>query len=111
MALQALRALADEISAEKPAKNGPKNDATAARGTQARPDAEREIEALKDELRQAYKTYQDNIRAAGQLRTEIIKGCKAGEPDRELLLKAIECIGLMTGEGVIYKVCKQALQG
>ena len=50
----------------------------------------------------AYDTYQENIKRAGILRAEILKGVRAGEPPTALLLKAVKCISLMTGEKVFY---------
>lgn len=36
------------------------------------------------------------------MRTAILKGAKAGEPPVALLLKAVKCISLMTGDTVFY---------
>lgn len=49
-----------------------------------------------------YKDYQNNIRQAGQLQTELTKGARAGEPAYTLLLKAIKAISLMTGNKTFY---------
>ena len=49
---------------------------------------------------EVYKQYQQNISRSGQLRTDIIKGVKAGESPYKLLLKAVECISLMTGDSL-----------
>lgn len=49
-----------------------------------------------------YSEYQQNIRNAGDLRTDIIKGIQRAEDPAGLLLKAMECISLMTGDKVIY---------
>ncbi len=49
-----------------------------------------------------YKDYQNNIRQAGQLQTELTKGARAGEPAYTLLLKAIKAISLMTGNKAFY---------
>ena len=56
------------------------------------------IEALQERLAGAYKEHQENIKRVEQLRTDINKGVQAGEPIYKLLLKAIECISLMTGD-------------
>lgn len=58
--------------------------------------AEREREAA------AYKEYQHNIAAAGQLTTEIIKGLNAGQNIHDLFLVAIKAISCMTNDNVIY---------
>ena len=49
-----------------------------------------------------YREYQSNIKNAGELRTEILKGARAGEPAVGLLLKAVKCISLMTSDGLFY---------
>jgi len=49
-----------------------------------------------------YREYQHNIKESGSLRTAILKGAKAGEPPVALLLKAVKCISLMTGDTVFY---------
>lgn len=51
---------------------------------------------------EAYREYQQNIKEAGDLRTQIIKGVQAGEPVELLFLKAVKCIGKMTGEKAFY---------
>lgn len=54
-------------------------------------------------LREMYSTYQENIRRAGSCRSDILKGVKKGEAPLALLLKALECISLMTGDTVILE--------
>lgn len=49
-----------------------------------------------------YREYQHNIKESGSLRTDILKGANAGEPPVALLLKAVKCISLMTGDTVFY---------
>jgi len=49
-----------------------------------------------------YREYQHNIKESGSLRTAILKGAKVGEPPVALLLKAVKCISLMTGDTVFY---------
>lgn len=53
-----------------------------------------------------YKTYQDNIKRAGTLRTEIIQGVQRGESKTSLFLKAVEVIGLMTNDNVFVQQVK-----
>ena len=53
-------------------------------------------------LTEAYREYQNNIRRSGSLRTEILKGVRAGESTQLLLLKAVECISCMTGDKLFY---------
>jgi len=68
------------------------------------------IEALQERLAGTYKEHQENIRRAGQLRADINKNIQAGEPIYKVLLKAIECISLMTGDKVFYDMNKNNLQ-
>ena len=56
---------------------------------------------------QMYATYQQNIKRAGTLREDIVKGIQSGEDPVALLLKAVECISLMTGDTVIYAQSKE----
>lgn len=67
-------------------------------------------EALNLRLAAGYKAQQENIRKAGQLRADINKSIPAGEPIYKVLLKAIECISLMTGEKLFYDMNKENLQ-
>lgn len=60
----------------------------------------------RERVREVYATYQNNIKKAGELRSNILKGLQAGEDPIALLLQAIECISLMTGDTVIYTQSK-----
>lgn len=51
---------------------------------------------------EVHREYQKNIKESCSLRTEILKGSKVGEPPVALLLKAVKCISLMTGDTVFY---------
>ena len=51
-----------------------------------------------DRARDVYKAYQDNIKAAGNMRANILKGVAAGEPAEILLLQACRIISAMTGD-------------
>ena len=68
------------------------------------------VEALQERLAAVYKEHQENIKRAEQLRTDINKGVQAGEPIYKVLLKAIECISLMTGDKTFYDMNKSNLQ-
>lgn len=57
-----------------------------------------------------YGAYQTNIKRAGQLRTDIMKGVKAGDAPQDLLLKAVECIALMTGDRIFYEQIEEDLK-
>lgn len=52
------------------------------------------------------KEYQENIRRAGNLRADILKGLKTGQDPLRLLLQAAECISAMTGDTVFYQQVK-----
>ena len=62
-----------------------------------------------DRAREVYKSYQNNIRAAGNLRADILKGLRAGEAAEVLLLKACNIISLMTGDTLFTKQAEQDL--
>lgn len=57
-----------------------------------------------------YGTYQTNIKRAGQLRTDIMKGVKAGDAPQALLLKAVECIALMTGDRLFHEQVEEDMK-
>lgn len=59
---------------------------------------------------EAYRSYQDNIRRSGSLRTDILKGARAGDPVQLLFLKAVECIGCMTGDKLFTEQVKKDLK-
>lgn len=61
----------------------------------------------REQLREMYSTYQENIKKAGSCRSDVLKGIKRGEDPLDLLLKAVECISLMTGDTVIYTQAKE----
>ena len=60
-------------------------------------------------MEQAYKTYQDNIRKAGQLVFDLTKGARSGLPEHDLLLMAVEIIGRMTDNTALLPVISEAL--
>jgi hypothetical protein len=70
---------------------------------------QREQEEHKKTL-EIYREYQQNIKRSGQLRTDILRGVKAGEAPQVLLLKAVECISLMTGDSLFYRQIQQDLK-
>lgn len=73
----------------------------------------RHINREKEDLeraRQIYREYNDNRRKAGTLKGEINKAINAGEDITEILLKALECISLMTGEKLFYDINQKKLK-
>lgn len=68
------------------------------------------IKRERDNTRQMYGTYQDSIERAGTLRADLLKGLGAGEAPLDLLLKALECISLMTGDKQTYIQGKEIIQ-
>lgn len=76
---------------------------------QAQPAHTHQLDQVKQErerTREMYATYQENIQRAGELRSDILKGIQTGEDPLALLLRAIECISLMTGDSTIYTQSK-----
>lgn len=61
-------------------------------------------------LDEMYHTYQESIKRAGSLRSEILKDIQKGEASSEILLKAAECISLMTGDTAFYNQVKRDLK-
>lgn len=57
----------------------------------------------------AYAEYQANIRKAEDLKIQIIKGVQAGEAPLNLLLKACQCIGCMTGDTTFNRQLEKGL--
>ena len=55
-----------------------------------------------EKVAELYRQEQENIKKAGDFIPEITKGILAADNPLNLLLKAINCIGLMTGNKVFY---------
>ena len=120
MALEALKQFAagqeQAINAkvETLLKNDPPGSPTIAYKGQGNikplPDTQSVTEALQGRVAAIYKQQQENIHKEKGLRTEITKGIQAGQSTYRLLLKAMECISLMTGDTVFYKQGKAELQ-
>lgn len=60
---------------------------------------------------EVFKEYQDNIRKSKSLRSEITKGVNAGEDLKELFLKAVKAISLMTDDSLYYKNIEEKIRG
>lgn len=56
------------------------------------------VKAKVEDALDVYRTYQENIRTAGQLQQEIREGVYLGADIYSLFLKAVEAISLMTGD-------------
>lgn len=56
----------------------------------------------REKARKAYEEYQKNILKSEMLRSEINKDIYNGVDPYNILLKAIECIGLMTSDTLLY---------
>lgn len=65
---------------------------------------------LQENALKVYQKYQENIKRSNKLRTEILKNIKQGEDPYNLLLKAVECISLMTGDPHYYNQAKNDLR-
>jgi len=59
---------------------------------------------------EVYAAHQDAILKAGQLTNDITKGIQAGQNPFNLLLKAVKCISLMTGNDIIYDQAKDDIK-
>lgn len=64
-----------------------------------------QLKQANEKAAELYRQEQENIKKAGDLIPEITKGILAAENPLALLLKAINCIGLMTGNNAIYNQC------
>lgn len=64
----------------------------------------------RDRVRRVYATYQENIKRTEFLISDITKGIQTGEAPLSLLLKALECISLTTGDTQIYTDGKENLR-
>lgn len=64
-----------------------------------------QIQEGNERTAEIYQKQQENIRKSDDLIPEIVKGILAADNPYMLLLKAVKCIGLMTGNGVIYNQC------
>ena len=58
-----------------------------------------------------YNEIGENIKKSERLRAEITKGVRAGTPINDLLLIALECISLMTGDKTWYKQTIEKIEG
>lgn len=67
---------------------------------------ERERQSLE-----RYKEIGENIIKSERLRAELTKGIRAETPIDDLLLMALECISLMTGDKTWYKQNIEHLEG
>lgn len=63
---------------------------------------QRAVSYAEEEAKRVYKTYQENIRKAAGLPSEILRGTRAGESPYTLLLKACKVIGLLTSDSTFY---------
>lgn len=120
MALEALKQFAAEreqainAKVETLLKNDPPGSPTIAYKGQGNikplPSTESVTEALQERVAGVYREQQKKIRKAEGIRTEITKGIQAGQSTYRLLLKAMECISLVTGDTVFYSQGKDELQ-
>jgi hypothetical protein len=59
---------------------------------------------------EVYVEHQEAIIKSGQFTNDITKGIQGGEKIEKLLLKAIECISLITGDSLFYELNKSNLK-
>lgn len=132
--LSRLARLAGEAFSEEPQKNHPQNgtaetllDTEECKNTTEGKNApesllgglegvavlQRRADARRDEKADAlevYRTYQQNIRTAGQLQREIQDGVQLGEGIYSLFLKAVQAISLMTGDKLYYESMRETVK-
>ena len=65
---------------------------------------------LQQEAFNSHQEIADNISKSQHLRAEINKDITAGADTTETLIKALECISLMTGDSIFYNVNKDKLE-
>jgi len=78
-----------------------------ARGTNTQRPMRRITQREHDMIEEMYAEYQKNIKRSESLRIQINKGVEAGEPPITLLIKAIECISLMTGDKMFRQLSEK----
>lgn len=61
-----------------------------------------QLKQTNEKIAELYRQEQEKIKKAGKLIPEITKGIMAADNPLTLLLKAIECIGTMTGNKAFY---------
>ena len=61
-----------------------------------------QLKQTNEKTAELYRQEQENIKKAGDLIPEITKGILTADNPLTLLLKAIKCIGLMTGNNAFY---------
>lgn len=67
-------------------------------------------QAKNDRAAAVYKEYQQNIKAAGQLISDITKGLNTAEDIHDLFLKAIKAICCMTNDNVLLNHAEETLK-
>lgn len=90
---------------------GPAAPAAIKDTTPAPPSLQRESEKNASKINfalEAYRKYQDAIKATETLQNRIMHGLHDGEPVDDLFLLAIEALGLATGDGGV--MLRQAAQ-
>ena len=60
----------------------------------------------------AYLTWRKNMETAERLRREIREAAEnGGAPERELVIRAAEALGMMTDNTILGRIVRQALEG
>lgn len=78
--------------------------------TEYKPIIRKQQEQAEARARAVYSEHQENIKKSGMLRTDILKGLQQGENVYILLLKAMKCISLMTGDNLFYTQGKEDIK-
>ena len=80
--------------------------------TQTKPKpAPRKQDSARDRWARLEAIQADNIKKSEHLRAEINRMIRAGGTDRAIMFKALEAVGLMTGDMTAYNQAIQSRQG
>jgi hypothetical protein len=114
-------AIASKTPTEATKENSPyKHPIKNKSGTEGQINRNKAITELQKELnnrnkdieraKQVYEVYQENIKKSEKLRTEILKGVRAGQDIIPLFLKAVETISLMASDVAFYNQIKDDIK-
>lgn len=121
MSLEALRQYAEEQNQATQAEvnkiigneahKGAMSNAKIKANTKPPVSKENVTEAIQERVAGLYKDQAERIRVSERLRIEITKGLNNGKDPSSILLTALECISLMTGDKLFYEQNMKVLNG
>lgn len=71
------------------------------------------IDRQKETLARAaevWKIWSESLNKSESLRTDLLKGLRTGESEKELFLLAIDCIYILTGDKAFYKTALNLIE-